>query len=104
MKYQVFDTLKHLYMLDITLHTSENDDKFDPDIEYITEWRVSSDNTSSFQSKTLKELFENLYEDGVIYFNTEEKKALVRKHLNEKFYYKEDGITIMQMDISKPDV
>ena len=82
-------------------HTCDNDDYYDKEIEYKVQWWSSNDTMNYIICKTLKELFKDFYNnDKELVFNTQEKKQNVRDALNKEFYYKMDGLEIIQFDLS----
>lgn len=81
-------------------HSTLNDDHYDPEIEYEVQWKISKNKLNTIKFKTLKDLFNDLYNNEHLIFDTEEKKEKVRSSLNKNFRYNQNGIVIIQFDVA----
>jgi hypothetical protein len=81
-------------------HTFDNDNYYDSEVEYNVILK-SGNLMKCVTYKTLKKLFDDLYYDKDLIFNTDDKKQKVRDDLNKCFIYKLNGIEIIQVDLSK---
>jgi len=85
-------------------HIYNNDDYYDEEVEYKVQWK-GYNKLHYIIFKTLKDLFDDLYDNkGKLVFNTDKKKQIVRDALNKNFWYDEDGLEIIQIDLSEVNI